>query len=162
MFYLWVLPRGLIGFDPTLRETVWEYNKLDNQYGNYTLPISGDTIFFANEHLYAVDKATGSMIWKSDEGCAIGSGYAALVSNLLVYYEGCSAGDVEFIAAVKKKDGKKIYQGLTSDTFPPDNVNDPLNLSGIDYKKLKFVANSSEGMTFAVAEGVLYAFKIIK
>ena len=162
MFYLWILPKGLVAFNPTLKQITWEYHEFDDQYGNYTLPISGDTIFFANEHLYAINKITGNTIWKSDEDCAVGSGYIASTPNFLMYYEGCSAGDIEFISAVKKDNGKKIYQGLTSDTFLPDNPDDPLNLSGIDYKKLKFVSNSIEGMTFAVTEGVIYAFKITR
>lgn len=162
MFYLWALPRGLIAFDPTVKDIAWEYNDLGDQYSNYTLPVSGDTIFFVNEYLYAVNKVTGSVIWKSDEDCAVGSGYIASTSNLLIYYEGCSAGDVEFISAIEKHSGRKVYQGLTSSTFPPDNAEDPLNLSGIDYKKLRFTANDVDGMTFAVAEGVIYAFKIVR
>ena len=162
MFYLWALPEGLLAFDPAQQEIAWKYNEFDDQYGNYTLPILGDTLFFANKHIYAINKKTGNTIWKSDEDCAVGSGYIAVASNLLIYYEGCSAGDVEFISAVKKENGKKVYQGLTSETFPPDNEDDPLNLSGIDYKKLKFVKTSVKSMSFAVADGVMYAFKIIE
>ncbi len=162
VFYMWVLPRGLIAFNSIEKSVIWEYSNFADQYGNYTLPISGDTIFFVNEHLYAINKVTGDIIWKSDEDCAIGSGYIASVSDLLIYYEGCSAGDVEFISAIEKHSGKKIYQGLTSSVFPPDNAEDPLNLSSIDYKKLKFIANNVGDMTFAIAEGIIYAFKITK
>lgn len=162
IFYLWVLPEGLLAFDPSRRAVVWKYNEFDDQYGNYTLPILGDTLFFANKHIYAINKVTGTTIWKSDEDCAVGSGYIASASDLLIYYEGCSAEDVEFISAVKKDNGKKVYQGLTSETFPPDNAEDPLNLSDIDYKKLKFVKTSVRSMSFAVADGIMYAFKVVE
>ena len=160
MAFLWVSDQGLIALNVQIHDIFWKYENNGISHGNYNLLTQGDTIFFSNEHIYAINKNNGKLIWQSDEDCAIGSNYIASTMHFILYYEGCSEGEVDFVCAVNKNMGKKAYQGFTSDAFPPDNPNDPLNLAGIDYQKIRFVKNETNHMIFGISEGVIYAFRV--
>ena len=136
--YVWAVYRGLLACSISNHEIAWEYNNFETQYGNYNLLFHGDTIFFANEHIYAINKNTAKLIWQSDEDCVLKSNYIASTAYYILYYDGCSNDETDIISAVDKQTGKKIYQGFTSAIFPSDNPNNPNNLADIEYALFKF------------------------
>ena len=160
--YLWVKGEGLYAIDQKTLETKWNYNDFEYQFGNYRLLFDGDTIFFASWNLFALDKASGDLIWKSSYGDISLVHNVALVKDFILYYDSGSDGVVSFITTAEKNTGERKFYGFTSDNFPPDNPEDPRNLAGIEYEEIAFLDEVYEGIMIGVSRDKIYAFDVYK
>ena len=160
MLYLWVKGEGLYAVDPKTLETVWNYNDLTHQFGNYRLIFEHDTLFFASWNLFALNKLSGKLIWRSDYSEISLVHNVALIDNFILYYDSGSDGVVSFITAAGKDNGERKFYGFTSDSFPPDIPDDPKNLSGIEYEELAFPDEVHNGIIIGVSRNKIYAFTL--
>ena len=105
--YLWVKGEGLYAMDQRTLKTKWNFNEFEYQFGNYRLIFEEDTVFFASWNLFALDKLSGKVIWRSDYGDISLVHNIALIDDFIVYYDSGNDGTVSFITAAEKNTGER-------------------------------------------------------
>lgn len=162
IIYLWVKDEGLYAIDQKTLETKWNYNDFEHQFGNYRLIFESDTIFFASWNLFALNKLSGEIIWRSDYDDISLVHDIALIKDFILYYDSGSDGALSFVTAARKDTGERKFYGFTSDSFPPDSLEDPRNLSGIEYEEIAFLDEVHNGILVGVSRDKIYGFTIHK
>ena len=160
--YVWSKGKGLVAIDLDKRQIAWNFYTINQaqEKNQYNLLIEGDTIFFVSGDVYAVNRLTGELIWKTNHNCAshASSMDVGITKKYVLYYDHC-AESFPLLTAVNKQTGKVEYQEFTSELYPPD---DETGLSDLDIRNFSFVRGMYKNYKIAIYMDKIYCFEVLE
>ena len=165
--YLWAEKNGVYCIDIKKHKVKWNsFKNTERARTTMTMVFDQDTLFFGlYPHIYAVNKYTGDIFWKSEEINISGSYIVALHPKWIFYYEHFNELNANFLCALNRATGKLAYKGFTSEDFPPGNANGddseaPLN--ELDFYAISWIRKTHGNLLIGTYLDKLYCFEILE
>ena len=163
--YLWAEKNGVYCIDIKKRKVKWNgFKNTERARTTMTMVFEKDTLFFGlYPHIYAVNKFTGEVFWKSEEINIHTAYIIVLHPKWIFYYEHFDELNANFLCTLNRATGKLAYKGFTSEDFPPENANGddseaPLN--ELDFYAISWIRKTHGNLLIGTYLDKLYCFEI--